>query len=185
LICFYKKNAASITDNQGQKILTASVVTATPFSYGSGHVNPNAAADPGLIYDLNTTDYLNFLCSLGYNSTQLASFESGYQCPSNPQDIKDFNYPSFTVNNITLSVTVSRVVKNVGPASTYTVTVEEPSGIHIKVEPDILMFDIGEQKKFIVTFNVDTPSSSYVFGSITWSDGTRYVRSPVAVLTSS
>ncbi|KAJ3707947.1 hypothetical protein LUZ61_011652 [Rhynchospora tenuis] len=175
---------ASITDNQGKKILNSSFVTATPFSYGSGHVNPNAAADPGLIYDLTTTDYLNFLCSLGYNSSQLASFEAGYQCPSKPQDIKDFNYPSFTIYQLKQSVTVSRTVKSVGPAGTYTATVEEPSGIRVKVEPDSLKFGIGEEKKFMVTFHVDTPSSDYVFGSITWSDGTRHVRSPVVVLTS-
>ncbi|KAF3321463.1 subtilisin-like protease SBT5.3 [Carex littledalei] len=176
---------ASIKDNQGKNILNSFFVTATPFSYGSGHVNPNAAADPGLIYDLNTTDYLNFLCSLDYNSSQLASFEPGYQCPSKPQDIKDFNYPSFTIYKLTGSVTVTRTVKNVGPAGKYTATVEEPSGIRVKVEPDSLKFDTGEEKKFKVTFHVDTPSSDYVFGSITWSDGTRYVRSPVAVLTSS
>ena len=27
------------------------LVTATPFDYGSGHVNPQAALDPGLIFD--------------------------------------------------------------------------------------------------------------------------------------
>ncbi|XP_078154580.1 subtilisin-like protease SBT5.4 [Carex rostrata] len=176
---------ASITDNQGKGILNASFVTSTPFSYGSGHVNPNAAADPGLIYDLNTTDYLNFLCSLSYSSTQLATFKPGYKCPSKPQDIKDFNYPSFAIYELNNSVTVTRTVKNVGPAGTYTATVEEPSGIQVKVEPDSLKFDAGEEKKFKVTFYAHTPSSDYVFGSITWSDGTRNVRSPVAVLTSS
>ncbi|KAJ4758221.1 Subtilisin-like protease [Rhynchospora pubera] len=175
---------ASITDNQGQKILNSSFVTATPFSYGSGHVNPNAAADPGLIYHLTATDYLNFLCSLGYNSSQLASFDASYKCPLKPQDIKDFNYPSFTISQRNQSVTVSRKVKNVGPAGTYTVTVDEPSGIRVKVIPNSLKFGVGEEKKFMVTFHVDTPSSDYVFGSITWSDGTRHVRSPVAVLTS-
>ncbi|KAF3319712.1 subtilisin-like protease SBT5.3 [Carex littledalei] len=174
---------ASIKDNQGKNILNSVFVTATPFSYGSGHVNPNAAADPGLVYDLNATDYLNFLCSLGYNSTQLSSFEPGYQCPSNRLDIKDLNYPSFSIYNLTGSVTVTRTVKNVGPAGTYTATVEEPRGIRVKVEPDSLKFGAGEEKKFKVTFNVDTPSSNYVFGSITWSDGRQYVRSPVAVRT--
>ncbi|KAF3341509.1 subtilisin-like protease SBT5.3 [Carex littledalei] len=174
---------ASIKDNQGKNILNSVFVTATPFSYGSGHGNPNAAADPGLVYDLNATDYLNFLCSLGYNSTQLSSFEPGYQCPSNRLDIKDLNYPSFSIYNLTGSVTVTRTVKNVGPAGTYTATVEEPRGIRVKVEPDSLQFGAGEEKKFKVTFNVDTPSSNYVFGSITWSDGRQYVRSPVAVRT--
>ncbi|KAF3321465.1 Subtilisin-like protease SBT5.4 [Carex littledalei] len=154
-------------------------------SYGSGHANPNAAADPGLIYDLNTIDYLNFLYYHAYSSTKLALVKSGCLGLLKPQDIKDFNYPSFTIYNLTGSVTVTHMVKNVGPAGTYTATVEKPSGIQVTVEPDSLMFYADEEKKFKVTFEVVVPSSDYVFGSITWSDGTRYVRSPVAVLTSS
>ncbi|KAJ3707946.1 hypothetical protein LUZ61_011651 [Rhynchospora tenuis] len=176
---------ASISDNQGQKILNSSFVTATPFSYGSGHFNPNAAADPGLIYDLNATDYLNFLCSIGYTPNQMGSFQPGYKCPSPPINIYDFNYPSFTIYNLTSSITVTRTVKNVGPAGTYTAKVEEPKGISIKVDPNSLNFGAGEEKTFKVTFNVSTPSSDYVFGSITWSDANRKVRSPVVVLTSS
>ena len=30
---------------------TVTLVTATPFDYGSGHVTPRAALDPGLIFD--------------------------------------------------------------------------------------------------------------------------------------
>lgn len=30
---------------------TMQLVKATPFDYGSGHVNPTAALDPGLIFD--------------------------------------------------------------------------------------------------------------------------------------
>ena len=30
---------------------TVSLVPATPFDYGSGHVNPRAPLDPGLIFD--------------------------------------------------------------------------------------------------------------------------------------
>ncbi|KAF3321467.1 Subtilisin-like protease SBT5.4 [Carex littledalei] len=139
--------AIDITYSEGQTLLSYLKSN----SYGSGHVNPNAAADPGLIYDLNVTDYLN--------------------------------YPSFSIYNLTGSVTVTRMIKNVCPAGTYTATVEEPRGIRVKVEPNCLKFGTGEEKIFNVTFNVDSPSSTYVFGSITWSDGTRYVRSPVAVRT--
>ncbi|XP_078154145.1 subtilisin-like protease SBT5.4 [Carex rostrata] len=179
------RHRASTTDNQGQGILDSSFETATPFSYGSGHVNPNAAADPGLIYDLNTIDYLNFLYYHAYSTTKLALVKSGCLGLLKSQDIKDFNYPSFTIYNLTGSVTVTRTVKNVGPSGTYTATVEKPSGIQVTVEPDSLMFYADEEKKFKVTLEVVVPGSDYVFGSITWSDGTRYVRSPVAVLTSS
>lgn len=39
------------------------LVTATPFDYGSGHVNPRAALDPGLIFDAGSIFffYLNLM----------------------------------------------------------------------------------------------------------------------------
>lgn len=33
---------------------TMTFVSATPFDYGNGHVNPRAALDPGLIFDAGT-----------------------------------------------------------------------------------------------------------------------------------
>ncbi|OMO89146.1 hypothetical protein COLO4_19915 [Corchorus olitorius] len=36
---------------------------ATPFDHGSGHINPTAALEPGLIYDFDSSDIINFLCS--------------------------------------------------------------------------------------------------------------------------
>jgi len=57
---------------------TVTLVKATPFDYGSGHVNPSAALDPGLIFDAGKYSYsidinLSFrhslfnLWSLGYS----------------------------------------------------------------------------------------------------------------------
>ncbi len=62
-------------------MLNATDSLATPFSYGAGHVQPNRAMDPGLVYDTTIDDYLNFFCALGYNETQLSVFSQGpYQC---------------------------------------------------------------------------------------------------------
>jgi hypothetical protein len=30
--------------------------------------------DPGLVYDLSVSDYLSFICALGYNETQVSMF---------------------------------------------------------------------------------------------------------------
>ncbi|KAH9321706.1 hypothetical protein KI387_016345, partial [Taxus chinensis] len=55
---------ASVLDNTNQPILTSPTGNpAGPFSYGSGRINPVAALDPGLVYDHDVNDVMNFLCS--------------------------------------------------------------------------------------------------------------------------
>ncbi|TVU34844.1 hypothetical protein EJB05_16698, partial [Eragrostis curvula] len=46
---------ASVTDERGMPILAEGMPwkVADPFDYGGGHINPNGAADPGLIYDID------------------------------------------------------------------------------------------------------------------------------------
>ncbi|RWW16040.1 hypothetical protein GW17_00020097 [Ensete ventricosum] len=139
--------------------------------------------DPGLVYDLTTTDYLNFLCGLGYNSTQLAEFSS-YSCPSKPPRIKDLNYPSITIPDLSSSTKVTRVVKNVGSPGTYPVGVIEPRGISVTVSPANLTFDeVGEEKKFEVTLKKKMKegesSAEYAFGRLIWTDRKHYVRTPL------
>ncbi|KAF2309797.1 hypothetical protein GH714_005177 [Hevea brasiliensis] len=46
---------------------------ATPLDMGAGQVNPNKALDPGLIYDLNSTDYVKLLCALNFTQKQIQS----------------------------------------------------------------------------------------------------------------
>lgn len=168
-----------------EPLLNSSFVKATPFGYGSGHVQPNRAMDPGLVYDLTTQDYLNFMCSLRYNSTQMAMFSNGsYSCPSPPLDIKDLNYPSITIPKLSNSTTVTRVVKNVGSPGTYSVRLVEPRGVSVTINPTSLTFkEVGEEKKFEVSFCLKGGISftDYVFGSLTWSDGKHYVRTPLVV----
>jgi hypothetical protein len=39
---------------------------ADPFDFGGGHINPDKAADPGLVYHVDATDYTKFFhCTLG------------------------------------------------------------------------------------------------------------------------
>ncbi|KAF4362936.1 hypothetical protein F8388_002366 [Cannabis sativa] len=46
----------------------------TPFIHGAGHVDPNKALNPGLVYDLNVNDYVAFLYSIGYDSKRISIF---------------------------------------------------------------------------------------------------------------
>lgn len=156
-------------------------------AYGSGHLNPMKAADPGLIYDAGVLDYVNMLCGQGYNTTILRIVTGDYSScsPANSKAVWDLNYPSFAVStNSTQSITriFHRNVTNVGtPVSTYTAAVEAQPGLGIKVEPSVLSFNhVGETKSFVLTVTAMLSKSlNWSSGSLIWDDGVHQVRSPV------
>ncbi|XP_052203199.1 subtilisin-like protease SBT5.3 [Diospyros lotus] len=171
-------------DNVKEPLITASSMRATPFSYGAGHVHPNRAVNPGLVYDLTAKDYLRFLCTLGYNQTQIALFWGNpYRC-SKLISLINFNYPSITVPKLTGSITMTRTVKNVGSPGTYAVRVRNQAGISVSVKPESLKFGkFGEEKQVKLTLKAEKVEKGrdYVFGELTWSDGKHFVRSPIVV----
>ncbi|KAL6567583.1 hypothetical protein OROGR_001251 [Orobanche gracilis] len=174
---------ARTRDNKANPMVDADYEKATPFEYGSGHIQPNRAMDPGLVYDLTVDDYLDFLCGLGYNETMIGRFSnsSQYNCPTN-YSVLNFNYPSITVPKISGSITVTRKLKNVGHPGTYASRVRDPLGFSISVEPNVMKFDkIGEEKLFRLTIKGDHARRGYSFGELSWSDGKHYVRSPIVV----
>ncbi|CAN0890863.1 Subtilisin-like protease SBT5.4 [Linum grandiflorum] len=178
---------AHTRDNTRQPIRDSSMQRGTPFNYGSGHIMPNHALNPGLVYDLTETDYLNFLCATGYNRTTLSRFtDTPYNCPQPAPSILDLNYPSIAIPTLPLkgSITVTRKLKNVGKPGKYVVSVKEPKGVSISVMPNVLTFDkVGEEKEFKLTVKAkwDSKGNEYSFGAIGWTDGVHRVRSPVAV----
>ncbi|XP_039172486.1 subtilisin-like protease SBT5.3 [Eucalyptus grandis] len=176
--------SATILDNAMESIMNNSFYEATPFSYGAGHIQPNRAMDPGLVYDLGIKDYLNFLCSLGYNAMQISMFSDGaYNC-SKHIGLLDFNYPSITVPKLSGSIMVTRTVKNVGLPGTYRASILEPNGVSVLVKPAYLKFKkINEKKSFKVVLKAKGASvtGDYSFGELIWSDTEHYVRSPIVV----
>ncbi|KAF2596179.1 hypothetical protein F2Q68_00011063 [Brassica cretica] len=177
---------ARTRDNRVSPMLNGSYVKANSFNYGSGHIRPNRAGDPGLVYDLTVNDYLDFLCAVGYNQTMIKLFSESpsYKCPKEAS-VVDLNYPSITVPNLTgSSVTVTRKLKNVGSVGTYAANVREPHGVSVNVEPSVLKFDrVGQVKSFKMTLKPKWVAKDYAFGGLTWSDGKHYVRSPIVVST--
>ncbi|WOL10011.1 hypothetical protein Cni_G18765 [Canna indica] len=183
---------AYTVNNQNASIIDVSTGRhATPFSMGSGHVDPEKASSPGLIYDIAPDHYLNYICSLNYTSQQIATLvRKKYNCPKNkiirPEDL---NYPSFSVlfdqgnkTNTTTISTHTRTVTNVGQAQCrYTMNVREPKGVKIVVSPKELAFDkIGQQLSFAVNF-VSAGGKASSFGELVWVCGSFSVRSPIAV----
>ncbi|CAA7032159.1 unnamed protein product [Microthlaspi erraticum] len=172
-------------DNREKSMVDESLQDANPFSYGSGHVQPNKASHPGLVYDLDTGDYLDFLCAIGYdnNIVKLFAEDNRYICRQGA-NLLDFNYPSISVPNLTETVTVTRKLKNVGPPSTYTLYYRKLLGVSVSVEPKRLKFNkTGEVKMFQMTLRPKPTNTfaGYVFGELTWTDSKHYVRSPVVV----
>ncbi|KAL9457245.1 hypothetical protein AB3S75_006316 [Citrus x aurantiifolia] len=178
---------ATTLDNNKQLILNASFAEATPFSYGAGHVQPNLAMDPGLVYDLTVNDYLNFLCALGYNQNVISLFSTNcsYTCPKNAISLVNFNYPSITVPKLSGLITVTRRVKNVGSPGTYQARVKTPEGVSVTIAPKSLKFiNVGEEKSFKVIIKAKNASvtKDYAFGELIWSDEKQHrVRSPIVV----
>ncbi|XP_073144605.1 subtilisin-like protease SBT5.4 [Henckelia pumila] len=167
-------------DNTGNPMLDADYKKANPFAYGSGHIRPNRAMDPGLVYDLDVNDYLDFLCGVGYNSKILHLFSGTFRACPVKYNLLDFNYPSITVPNIAGSVTVSRKLKNVGRPGTYAASVRQLPGFSVSVEPKILKFEkIGEEKGFKLTIKARKATKGYKYGQLIWTDGSHYVRSPI------
>ncbi|RVW72943.1 Cucumisin [Vitis vinifera] len=69
------------------------------FAYGSGHINPVKAADPGLVYETSEEEYINFLCKQGYNTSTLRLI-TGDSSACNCTELGrawDLNYPSFSL----------------------------------------------------------------------------------------
>lgn len=184
---------AYILDNTKNPISDAasgSSKYATPFALGSGHVDPEAAADPGLVYNISPKDYLNYLCSLNYTSFQLSLFsKGGFTCPNDGiLQPGDLNYPSFGViflsnNSQNSTITFKRSVTNVGiPKSSYVVNIIEPSGVSVTVDPKVLDFQtIGETMSYKVSFVAMEERNGSSFGSIVWISKNHVVRSPIAV----
>ncbi|XP_073048022.1 subtilisin-like protease SBT5.4 isoform X1 [Primulina eburnea] len=171
---------ARTRDNTVNHMLDADYKKATPFAYGSGHIRPNRAMDPGLVYDLNVNDYLDFLCGIGYNKTIIHRFSGTFHACPKKYSLLDFNNPSISVQNLRGSVTVWRKLKNVGKPGTYAARVHQPPGFSVSVEPKVLKFEkIGEEKRFKLTIKAKKSTKGYKYGRLTWADGFHYVRSPI------
>ena len=165
---------------------------ATPFAYGSGHVYPEKASNPGLIYDLGYEGYLFYMCGIDYSPSQISTISRGdYYCPKETmQTMGDLNYPSFAVrfeaNSQNVNALYKRTVTNVGhPRTTDVVQVHEPKGVSVIVEPKVLKFrHTGQKLNYKVRFvesGEKSSSSDTFFGSLVWVSGKYRVRSPIAV----
>jgi hypothetical protein len=181
------QTAASQTGTDGMKIFEEGSTRkeADPFDMGGGHVNPEKAAYPGLVYDTTTEDYIQYLCSIGYSSSSITRLTNNkINCVKKTNTRLNLNLPSITIPNLKKKVTVTRKVTNVGNVnSVYKAIVQAPIGISMAVETKTLSFNrINKILSFRVTFlSSQKVQGEYRFGSLTWTDGEHFVRSPISV----
>ncbi|KAL3824155.1 hypothetical protein ACJIZ3_020184 [Penstemon smallii] len=163
------------------------------FAYGSGHIYPVKAVDPGLVYEIMQEDYIKMLCGRlrSDTSTLRKIFGVNVNCSKgfkiNP---KDLNYPSMTVKIssfksnqiIPFEEKFIRTVTNVGRAnSTYKAKTSVSSDYSINVNPSILTFgELNEKKTFEVTISGKF-TGIMISAALEWSDGVHNVRSPIVI----
>ncbi|CAM0145376.1 unnamed protein product [Urochloa decumbens] len=165
------------------------ITAATPFAAGAGHVRPQLALDPGLVYDAGERDYVDFLCTLNYTAEQMRAFVPDFAgctrtLAGGPAGL---NYPSFVVafDNRTAVRTLTRTLTKVSEkAETYTVIVKAPEHVKVIVTPATLEFkEPKERQSYTVEFRNEAggnQKSGWDFGSISWENEKHRVRSPVA-----
>jgi subtilisin family serine protease len=152
------------------------------FRQGAGHVRPNSAADPGLVYDSNINDWYAFICA-----TQPQGLETSLCAPlwaaGYSKNASDFNTASIAIGDLAGVETITRKVTNVsGKKLTVSAAITGVSGVNVVVSPSSLTLNPGETKSFTVTFTTTTAAlNSYTGGYLTWTGNGYSVRSPIVV----
>ncbi|PON94210.1 Subtilase [Trema orientale] len=164
---------------------------ATPLAMGSGHINPNKALEPGLIYDVVLQDYINLLCALNYTEKNITIITKSASLNCSTPSL-DLNYPSFIAffnandskSNLETVQEFRRTVTNIGEGkSTYVASVTPMKGLKVSVTPDKLVFQEKNEKKSF-KLSVEGPrllKETLVFGYLSWVDNENnyVVRSPI------
>ncbi|KAL5699502.1 hypothetical protein ACHQM5_030393 [Ranunculus cassubicifolius] len=146
---------------------TVTLVTATPFDYGAGHVHPRAALDPGLIFDIGYSDYLKFLCATpGINPLEVRNFTSVTCNTTNNGYPSDLNSPSIAVSHLVRTRMISRTVTNVAEEETYVITTRMQPEIAIAATPQAMTLLPGASRTFTIELTVRSVTGSYSFGEV-------------------
>jgi hypothetical protein len=151
------------------------------FRQGAGHIKPNSAADPGLVFNSGINDWLALLCgtTTGVDPAACSALATaGYSF-----DASDMNTASIAIGDLAGSQTVKRSVTNVGnTTATYTAAFTGMTGITTVVTPSSLTLNPGQTGTFTVSFTRTTAqTAAYTGGQLTWTGGGHTVRIPMVI----
>jgi hypothetical protein len=148
------------------------------FTQGAGFVNPNGAADPGLVYPTSNNEYRQYLVGLGVKFSPPYDTLTAISGP-------DLNQASIAIGKLAGVQTITRTVKNVGSTTGHYKAEVNLPGLDVKVSPSTLSIGAGQSATFKVTFTRDDATlGEWATGSLTWTQqgsGSHVVRSPIAV----
>ncbi|RWR91391.1 subtilisin-like protein protease [Cinnamomum micranthum f. kanehirae] len=173
---------------------------ASPFDIGSGHLRPDLALDPGLVYDVDHEDYVRHLCRLNYTLKEIR-IVAGIRVSCRVGDEKwELNYPAFvaTLEEVeeTKEVVFVRRLKMVGEVrngvGVYSGKVVGLNGYDVWVEPKRLRFRVGFGERLGFKLGVrkgkkegclDKGRKGLAVGALVWREegGKHVVRSPIVV----
>lgn len=174
--------SALMTTARQSVTASGSESAANPFDFGAGHIVPNDAVDPGLIYDITDDEYDAFACGSGSPALSTERCDAlsalGFSFAG-----ADLNLPSIAVARLAAQRTVTRRVTNVSDQSeVYSATVVAPPGINATVIPASLSLAPGDSATFDITFSFESgPLDLWRLGSLTWTGNAHTVYSPIAI----
>ena len=145
------------------------------FRQGAGHVRPNLAINPGVVFDSGIDDWLGFLCGVGNRNAP--------DCATLRIDPSDLNLASIAIGDMAGIQTVKRRLTNVsGNPATFHATLSGLSGFSAVVNPSALSLAAGQTKEVAITFTRTSASfNEFDGGQLSWSDGQRTARIPVVL----
>jgi len=144
-----------------------------PFGWGAGHVNPNKAVDPGLVFDSGLTDWLSFLKG-----------QKLYTGPEPAIDASDLNSASIAIGDMAGSQTVPRKATSVGSKSErYVFSYTGLAGLSVVPSAGSFTAAPGSVTSWTVTFTrTSAPLDAYAKGFVVWTgDKGHVVKMPVVI----
>ena len=174
--------SALMTTARRDLVLSDGETQAVPFDFGAGHIVPNDAADPGLVFEVTDDEYDAFACGAESPAVsearcdELATAGFDFEAAS-------LNQPSIALSQLVSRQTVTRRVHNPGEGSrSFVASVDAPPGFTVTVDPASIAVPAGGSVSYDVTMTYDSgPLDLWRYGSLTWNNDDFDVFSTIAV----